>query len=329
METRVGGREIIPFCAELIKKGEVVGFPTETVYGLGADATNEEAVKRIYEAKGRPSDNPLIVHVSEVSEAEKVAYVSDLAKKLFSVFSPGPLTIVLPKKDKVPYSVTAGLDTVGIRIPSHPIAREFFRACNCPIAAPSANLSKRISPTTAEAVFEDMNGRIPAIIDGGSCSVGIESTVLSLAGDTPTILRPGGITEEMLRPYLPDVKLFSGKVKVAPAPGMKYKHYAPIVPCVLYSSVRGAEREYLLRKGEGKNPIILTKGANKELWEEKGFSYLSVGDTGEEFTSNIFRLMRYCEKIYDYLLIEKPDENGIEGSLLDRLMKSSGGKCVF
>ncbi len=327
MKTVLGGAEIIPLCARLIQEGEVVGFPTETVYGLGADALNEEAVRKIYLAKGRPSDNPLIVHVPNVEEARKAAEVSPLAEKLFSVFSPGPLTIVLPKKDKIPYTVTAGLDTVGIRIPSHPIARAFLEACKTPVAAPSANLSKRVSPTTADAVFDDMNGRVPAIIDGGPCSVGIESTVLSLVGD-PTILRPGGITEEMLRPYLPTVKLFSGKVKVAPAPGMKYKHYAPIVPCILYGSVRGAEREYVEWTGMGKKAVILSRKKNVPYWEEKGFSYMNVGDSGEEFASNIFRLLRYCEKLFDVILVEKPGSGGIENSLMDRLAKSCGGKTV-
>lgn len=328
MKTILGGREIVPFCAELIRKGEVVGFPTETVYGLGADALNVDAVKKIYEAKGRPSDNPLIVHVPNVEEARKVAEVSPLAEKLFSVFSPGPITIVLPKKQCIPYAVTAGLDTVGIRIPSHPVAREFLTACKTPVAAPSANLSKRVSPTTAEAVFDDMNGRVPAIIDGGACDVGIESTVLSLAAEQPTILRPGGITEEMLRPFLPTVKLFSGKVKVAPAPGMKYQHYAPIVPCVLYKTVCGAEREYLRWTGEGKKPIVLAKKNNVSFFEERGLHCLSVGETGEEFTANIFRLLRYCEKLYDVILVEEPSSQGIEGSLMDRLKKSSGGITV-
>ena len=327
MKTILGGAEIIPLCAQLIREGEVVGFPTETVYGLGADALNEEAVKKIYVAKGRPSDNPLIVHVPNVEEARKAAEVSPLAETLFSVFSPGPLTIVLPKKDKIPYTVTAGLDTVGIRIPSHPIAREFLEACKTPVAAPSANLSKRVSPTTADAVFDDMNGRVPAIIDGGPCSVGIESTVLSLVGD-PTILRPGGITEEMLRPYLPSVKLFSGKVKVAPAPGMKYKHYAPIVPCILYGSVRGAEREYLLRTGKGEKVVVLSRKKNLPYWEERGIFCMNVGDSGEEFASNIFRLLRYCEKLFDAILVEKPGVGGIESSLMDRLGKSCGGREV-
>ena len=328
MKTILGGREIVPLCAELIKKGEVVGFPTETVYGLGADALNVTAVKKIYEAKGRPSDNPLIVHVPNVEEADKAAIVTPLAEKLFSVFSPGPITIVLPKRECIPYAVTAGLDTVGIRIPSHPIAREFLTACKTPVAAPSANLSKRVSPTTAEAVFDDMNGRVPAIIDGGRCDVGIESTVLSLAAEQPTILRPGGITEEMLRPYLPSVKLFSGKVKVAPAPGMKYQHYAPIVPCILFGSVRGATDEYLRWVGMDKKPVILTKKHNVSYFEERGFHCLSVGESGEEFTSNIFRLLRYCEKLYDVILVEEPLQEGIEASLMDRLKKSSGGVIV-
>ncbi len=326
MKTITGGREIIPICADLVRQGEVVGFPTETVYGLGADALNESAVKKIYEAKGRPSDNPLIVHVPNVEEARKAAEVGELAEKLFSVFSPGPLTIVLPKKKEIPYSVTAGLDTVGIRIPSHPVAREFLTACGTPIAAPSANLSKRVSPTTCEAVLDDMNGRVPAVIDGGACSVGIESTVLSIV-DEPVILRPGGITEEMLKPYLPAVKLFTGHVKVAPSPGMKYTHYAPIVPCILYSSVRGAETEYLRRKGMGENVVLLSKERNVPYWEEKGYTYLKIG-TDAAFANEIFRMLRYCEKIYDAILVEAPDGGGIEDSVMDRLIRSSHGVIV-
>ncbi len=327
MNTILGGREIIPACAKWIREGEIVGFPTETVYGLGANALDEEAVKKIYFAKGRPSDNPLIVHVPDVENARKVAYVSPLAEKLFSVFSPGPITLVLPKKECVPDIVTAGLDTVGVRIPSHPVAREFLQECNLPIAAPSANLSKRVSPTTADAVYEDLNGKIPAVIDGGACSVGIESTVLSLEGE-PVILRPGGITEEMLRPYLPTVYIHHGEVKKAASPGMKYTHYAPIVPCVLYKSVRGATDMLYRWKEEGKNPVVLTKRRNVPFWEEKGYPYMDLGESGEAYAAHIFRYLRICEKIYSAILVEYPDGEGIEVSVLDRVIRSSNNTVV-
>lgn len=217
------GEDAIEKGAALIASGEVVAFPTETVYGLGADAFNESAVKKIFAAKGRPSDNPLIVHIADVSGLDGlVEDVSDGAKAVMEKFMPGPITVIMKKSANVPLSVTAGLETVGIRMPSHMVARAFIKRCGTPIAAPSANRSTHISPTSAEHVFEDMDGRIPLIIDGGECEVGIESTILDMSTGVPTILRPGAITAEMLAGVLGAVKTFTGKVVVAKAPGMKY-----------------------------------------------------------------------------------------------------------
>ena len=232
MKTIVGGIEQIEYGAELLRNGEVVAFPTETVYGLGADAFNARAVAKIFEAKGRPQDNPLIVHIADPADIGKVAAsVPEAAVALMEIFSPGPLTLILPKREDLPETTTGGLRTVGIRIPNHPIARALIRAAGCPVAAPSANVSGRISPTEARHVLEDMDGKIPLILDGGCSDIGIESTVLDLSKEVPVVLRPGAITAEMLSVYLGKVVDFKGKVLIAEAPGMKYRHYAPTCAC--------------------------------------------------------------------------------------------------
>ena len=220
---------------EIIREGGLVAFPTETVYGLGADALNAEAAAKIYAAKGRPSDNPLIVHIHDISQVYEIAEeVPDEAKAVMEKFWPGPLTIILNKKSCVPDGTTGGLHTVAIRMPSHPIARDFIRESGRMIAAPSANTSGRPSPTLASHVYEDMQGRIPLILDGGAVGIGIESTIIDMSTGIPTILRPGYITKDMLEEVLPEVKIdpaVSGRTMkkdvVAKAPGMKYRHYAP------------------------------------------------------------------------------------------------------
>ena len=328
MITKIGKEEIIKECAELIKKGEIVAFPTETVYGLGANALDENAVKKIFAAKNRPSDNPFIVHVNSIEDAEKVAFVTEDAKKIFEKFSPGPITVVLKKKPIVPDCVTAGLDTVGIRMPSHKLAQEFLRECGVPIAAPSANVSKKVSPTEAQFVYDDLNGKIPAIIDGGRCDVGIESTVISLAGDRPVILRPGAITKEMLEEHINGVSNFSGKVDVAPAPGMKYVHYSPIVPCVLYRTTNGAMTEYDLRQAEGKNPIILAESEDCKIFNSKGYNCVDLGKDSNQFMHEIFANLRICEKKYDYIIVQALGNEGVEYGIMNRLLKSSGGVIV-
>ena len=245
IDTPTGHEAEIAQAAALLRAGKLVAFPTETVYGLGGLATSDSAAKAIYEAKGRPSDNPLIIHIADPAEAEAYAVTSPTYYRLAAQFMPGPLTVILPKKDNIPYSVTGGLDTVAVRCPAHPVARALIRATGAPIAAPSANRSGRPSPTCAAHVREDLWGRVSAIIDGGECEVGLESTIVKLEGDQGILLRPGGIT--------PDALSCVCEIKIAPAvthalaenerplsPGMKYRHYAPRAALTL---LEGAEED--------------------------------------------------------------------------------------
>ena len=215
--------------ARYIANGEVVAFPTETVYGLGANIFNEEAIRKIFEAKGRPSDNPLIAHIADLSQLKSVASeVPPIAEKLVEAFFPGPLTLVLPKHKQIPAVATAGLNTVGVRMPSHPIAQQLLRACGVPLVAPSANLSGRPSPTTWQAVREDLSGRIACILKGDQTKVGLESTVVDCTGKVPLILRAGGITLEQLRAVIPETCVAADDDSGAPkSPGTKYRHYSP------------------------------------------------------------------------------------------------------
>ena len=240
--------ESLQLASDLLHQGQLVAFPTETVYGLGADAMQEEAVRGIFAAKGRPADNPLIVHVFEEAQLSAFCTVPESARTLMRAFWPGPLTVLCPKKPCLPDVVTAGLPTVAVRMPSHPVARQLLKISCLPVAAPSANRSGRPSPTLAMHVLQDMDGRIPLILDGGSCDVGLESTVVDVCHGTPTILRPGGITQDMLEKVI-------GKVNLAPSilrplkegeqalsPGMRYRHYAPKGSVTL---VDGEESEVL------------------------------------------------------------------------------------
>ena len=228
------GPDAFLLASQILKSGGLVAFPTETVYGLGANALDREAVLSVFAAKGRPADNPLIVHIHDRNQLEPLCDVPEQALPLMDAFWPGPLTILCRKKDRIPDQVTAGLPTVAVRMPSHPVALAMLRACGLPIAAPSANSSGRPSPTTAAHVMEDMNGRIPLIIDGGMCDVGVESTVLDLCHGEPVILRPGGVTREMISHVLNCEVSVAGSVlrplrenETALSPGMRYRHYAP------------------------------------------------------------------------------------------------------
>lgn len=245
METKIfkPSSENIAAAGEIIRRGGLVAFPTETVYGLGANALSDEAVSKIYKAKGRPSDNPLIVHIAEKEDIiPLVKEVTPKAKALMDAFFPGPLTIILPKSGKIGKVVSGGLDTVGIRMPQNPIARQLIKAAGVPIAAPSANTSGLPSPTNAKYVIEDMRGKIDAIIDGGSSEFGIESTVLTLAGEVPTILRPGAITQEMLSEVIGRVDIARAVTEgmaegeTAASPGMKYKHYSPKATIIIVNA---------------------------------------------------------------------------------------------
>ena len=228
------GENTYQLASDILQNGGLVAFPTETVYGLGANALDRDAVLSIFAAKGRPADNPLIVHIHDRCQLDSLCSVPEKAYPLMDAFWPGPLTILCERKPLIPEQVTAGLSTVAVRMPSHPVAQALLRACNLPIAAPSANRSGKPSPTTAAHVLEDMNGRIPLIIDGGMCDVGVESTVLDLCHGNPVILRPGGITREMISQVLNSSVTVAGSVlrplrenETALSPGMRYKHYSP------------------------------------------------------------------------------------------------------
>lgn len=324
MITKVGGAEYVEEAARLIREGEVVAFPTETVYGLGASAFDERAVAKIFAAKGRPQDNPLIVHIADTGMLSKVAVdIPDGARKLFEKFSPGPLTVILKKAPEIPFTVTANLNTVGIRIPSHPIAAALIKASGVGIAAPSANTSKRISPTTAEHVLEDMNGKIPMILDGGACAVGIESTIVDMTKDVPVVLRPGAITVGMLSEVLGTVRTFTGEVKIAEAPGMKYTHYAPVVPCYLAATPAAATR-FL-----SETPGAVVIGRDGFVEGVFGGDKIALGKDAESMERSVYAAMRRAEKIYKAIAVELPSDTGLDASVKNRLMKSSGGKIIY
>lgn len=326
MVTDIGKEEMLERAGELIRQGEIVAFPTETVYGLGADACNPLAIAKIFAAKGRPQDNPLIVHISDPDELASVAQgVPDIAYKLMEVFSPGPLTLVLNKQERIPKTTTGGLQTVGVRIPDHPLALALIKSAARPIAAPSANISGRVSPTEATHVYEDMRGKIPLILDGGSTRVGIESTVLDLTKSIPVILRPGAVTAAMLVPILGTVKTFSGEVITAEAPGMKYKHYAPICPCVAAVDAKSAATEYKLRQTEGRRPVLV---ASDDVIAKAGIdNAVSLGKTPEDAMARLFSALRFAEKKYDYIIVQ-----WFEGDdyypVQNRIKKAVGGIIV-
>ncbi|MBQ7793458.1 MAG: threonylcarbamoyl-AMP synthase [Clostridia bacterium] len=321
---------------EIIRNGGLVSFPTETVYGLGANAFDEKAVLSVFVAKNRPADNPLIVHLADISELETVARdIPDAAYKLFREFSPGPLTIILKKKDTVPDVVSAGLDTVAVRIPSHPIAQALIRAAGVPIAAPSSNLSGRPSPTRAEHVIEDMKGRIPAIIDGGACSVGVESTVIELTTGTVNILRPGGITKSDLGAVLENVTVDRHVTEMVTdgetpkSPGMKYKHYAPdaeVTVLVGDTKTTAAEIKQLLN-GE--------KGAVCGVMCYDGFAFdcetvLYMGEDNKTYAERLFDALRQCDALGVKKVFAQFSEDENYGlAVRNRLFKAAAGRVII
>ncbi len=318
---------------EIIRKGGLVAFPTETVYGLGANAFDEKAVLSVFEAKNRPADNPLIVHLSDISELERVAEdIPDAAYRLFERFSPGPLTIILKRKSTVPYKVTAGLETVAVRIPSHPVARGLIKAAGVPIAAPSSNLSGRPSPTRAEHVIADMTGRIPAIIDGGECSVGLESTVIELAFGKINLLRPGGITKADLEKVIKDVAVDKHVTEMvsegeAPrSPGMKYKHYAPDAEVVVIAGEKNATAK--------KIKALLAKDSKKPLGVMcyDGFTFdaetvIYMGQSNKDYANRLFDALRQLDILgvkKVFAQFEEDEDYGL--AVRNRLFKAAGGR---
>ncbi|NLN64487.1 MAG: threonylcarbamoyl-AMP synthase [Clostridiaceae bacterium] len=326
--------------AEAIKQGKLVAFPTETVYGLGANALDGDAVRSIFKAKGRPNDNPLIVHIADTSMLEPlVTEITPDTKKLIAAFWPGPLTLVLKKTLLVPDETTAGLDSVAVRMPDHPIALELIRKSGVPIAAPSANRSGRPSPTMAEHVAEDMHGRISWIVDGGSCKVGVESTVLDMSDGIPTILRPGGITPEMIEKVIGRVQLdrslITGKSVEKPrSPGMKYTHYAPRGDVIVVSGEHIKVAQWINHSAEedrkaGLKAVILSATEHLSHYPEN--TTLSYGSLShpEEAATNIFRLFRQsdrngAQKIY----VEAIPKDGIGLAVMDRIEKAAAGRFI-
>lgn len=300
--------------AERILQNDVVAFPTETVYGLGANAFSGEAVKRIFRAKGRPADNPLIVHVAEKERlASVVRSVPTYAEKLIEAFMPGPLTVVLPKQRRISALATAGLDTVGVRIPDHAVARRFLSECGVPVAAPSANLSGKPSPTTWQAVKRDLNGRIPMILKGNPSRIGVESTVVDCTGTSPVILRAGGLTLEELRSVVPSARLLkpngTGRVK---SPGMKYRHYSPLAYVFLVSgpseTVAMKSAAYIGLRGVGARPFGMKK----------------VCRSVTEYARLLYRFFRECDdRGIETVYCETVSEDGLGLALMDRIRKAS------
>ena len=327
--------------AEIIKQGGLVVFPTETVYGLGADATNPYATTKIYQAKGRPSDNPLIIHIADPKDVEGYAMANSTYYYLAQHFMPGPLTVILPSKDFVPKTTRGGLDTVAVRCPENKIARELIRLADVAIAAPSANLSGSPSPTTFEYAFSDMNGRVDAIIDGGDCDFGLESTIVSInSDDTLTLLRPGKITKE-------DFESIGLKVNIADAvtaslkegeqaisPGMKYKHYAPIAPLVLLDGTKEQISEYIRQNSEGNNKIAVITYEDDADYISNTLSSVDIykfGARGNETEQAhlLFKLLRDTDKMnYSVIYAPLPHMNGIGLALYNRMIRAAAHNII-
>lgn len=314
---------------EIISAGGAVAFPTETVYGLGADAFNTEAVNGIFKIKGRPNDNPLIVHVHKDYEIERiVCNIPSYAKKLAEKFLPGPLTMVYKSRNKVSRAVSCGLDTLAIRIPSHTGAQKFLKYLDIPIAAPSANISKHVSPTTAEHVFSDLNGKINLILDGGNCSGGIESTVLDCTGDFPVILRSGLVTREMIEATVGKCGEYIFKEGgVARSPGMKYGHYMPSCRTALFrfNDLNKALSLYDSQTANGVKTCILCDGQTAKTLG--GRDYLCLGNTPEEMASNLYYKLREAESKAQLMIAVAPEEQGgVMSGVMNRLTKACKSK---
>lgn len=329
--------ELIAKAAELIQKGEVVAFPTETVYGLGADGLNSEAVAKIFAAKGRPNDNPLILHIADKESINQLTSgLTENAKVLMEKFWPGPLTLIVAKSAIVPDAVSAGLPTVAVRFPSNTFAQSLIKASGCPIAAPSANISGRPSPTNAADVMEDMQGKVAAVLDGGSCGIGLESTVVDTTEPVPVILRPGGITYEMLTEVLGAVEIdpaLQGDKNFKPkAPGMKYRHYAPKAPMYLLEGKSAALLPTMAAKAaaEGLKVGVLCSSSMKALLPEiQDLQLACWGDSKQALAAELFYLLRDFDRTKpDVILAEGIDESGIGLAVMNRMRKAAGYQLV-
>lgn len=327
-------KQNIEIAAKLIKEGKLVVMPTETVYGLGANALDREAVTNVYKAKGRPMDNPLIVHLAKADDAEKYAHTSELYYKLAERFMPGPLTVILPKKDVIPYEVTCGLETVAIRVPSNGIAHTLIELSGCPIAAPSANLSGRPSPTSFEHVIEDMNGRVDAIIDGGRCDVGVESTVIILKDNGAEILRPGLITYEELKEVIPDITVNEAVknqcTSSKPAsPGMKYRHYAPSSPVYLVDGDDERIIAFFKEKQRNENCGILCFDEDAKYLNKTNLLTFGGHFDEEKQAHELFDMLRKFDSMtVDAIYARLPSDKGVGLAVYNRLIRAAGFSII-
>lgn len=328
--------------AEIIRRGGLVAFPTETVYGLGANALDETASAKIYRAKGRPSDNPLIIHIADSSDIEKLADdIPELAYSLAEVFWPGPLTMILKKNESVPYATTGGLDTVGIRLPANATARALIKEAGVFIAAPSANLSGKPSPTTAMHVYQDLNGRIDMIIDGGQSVYGLESTIVDLTAEIPVILRPGCITKKMLENVAGRVEFDPAVVQSTPtelvrpkAPGMKYRHYAPEGKLTIFegeiSKVAAVINDEAEKKlAEGYRVGIIATDETQALYRT---AYVrTIGSRGDEasIAAGLYKVLRELDEAHiEYIYSESFEDNSLGQAIMNRLLKAAGYRII-
>ena len=323
--------------AQILRDGGLVAFPTETVYGLGANALDEAAAKKIYAAKGRPSDNPLIAHISCLEELKPlVAYIPEAGRKLAEAYWPGPLTMVFPKSDIVPYGTTGGLDTVAVRMPSDPVANRLIKLAGVPVAAPSANTSGRPSPTTAQHVWQDMEGKIEMILDGGPVGIGVESTIVDVSGDGPSLLRPGASTMEMLRETV-------GRVEIDPAiqappsadlrpkaPGMKYRHYAPHADLQLVEgetdkvveTINALVKEKL---AEGKKVGVICTDETKDRFPQGEVRSVGLRAKEETIAHNLFAVLREFDDLdVDCIYSESFSKDHLGQAIMNRLTKAAG-----
>lgn len=325
-----GDNELVS-AAGIIKSGGTVVFPTETVYGLGADATHEDSARRIYAAKGRPSDNPLIIHVASADDAEPYCVTSPLYYRLARQFMPGPLTVIMPRKNTIPLTVTGGLDSVAVRCPSHPVANALIRLCGLPVAAPSANISGKPSPTCAEHVVHDLEGRVDCIIDGGECHFGVESTIVKITGDDSLLLlRPGAVTYDALCCICRDVTVSDTVTRMLKenerplSPGMKYRHYAPQNPLVLLDGTAEARLNYMRSAQQSGNCIIICYDEQASRLSPDGIIDIGSESDLEIQGHRLFAALRECdERNGEIIYANLPPTDGFGLALYNRLIRAA------
>lgn len=333
-------RRKLSHAGDIIKNGGLVAFPTETVYGLGGDALNPESARKIYSAKGRPSDNPLIVHIADMEALDAIAKrIPEKARQLARAFWPGPLTMIMEKTELVPAQTTGGLDTVAVRMPGHPAALALIRAAGGYVAAPSANLSGKPSPTTAKYVIQDMAGRIELILDADGAELGLESTIVDLTGEVPVILRPGYITQEMISRTVGetemDITLLDGDSTQAPkAPGMKYRHYAPKGELALVEGSPEAVVQYIneqVRRHRGDNKKTGVIGTAERIADYCADSVKNAGSRRDPLAAarQLYTFLReFDDEEVAYIYSEAFEGAGIEQALMNRLLKAAGHKVI-